>query len=876
MEPSGGTVVRPDEMMAEARLTSKRRKVIPSSAMAPLPDELLTEVLLRLPVKSILRFRAVCRSWAALLSSEEFCGLHMEMVEVKPPPPKLLFVSPTMNFNSTAVYACSLAAHRDDLLFTLDYARGNFVDVLPAPCRGLTLLYDAVAPAYYVCNAATRAITRLPPCQDVPFATAGLGFDARTKLYKVVRFLRSKCHEKQPYKCEVYTLGGEDGDHWRPVAGGVPFRFCKFANSAIWNAVCNKMPPVFADGFLHWLINHSLFVDKPRAAIISFSLTNETFSWIRSPPFVVSGVQLVELDDHLCMVRDLRTGLPAGSMLEIWKLRDCGSGDWSLNRRIDLSGHMLRDFLEPRVVKVIGSFGSSKSSRRIIIATSKHKVFAYDPMSEALETIHSTMEVDVPNQIEPTDIRFSLFRESLAQVHKTKEEKALSSPLAEATKEILLRLPAESVDMFKLVCKQWLGLIRSGSFAHAYFLRKNMDRRPKIMVVGKSTEQSAFSFIPLEKWLQEASDQGKLLDTKVVCSKPCHGLNLVSTEKKDYLYNPCTGFCRTYRNLGPILRHQWRLPGDCCQSEHPFAVGNKNVGLGFDPLIQEHVIMEIFYHMKDYKSRQYLLTCSLLSCNSWRVLQLLPPPLPVNDMPPAYLEGMLYWMSEPRLGQSHKRAIVSFNIATRSFDVIPCPSCIAIWNIRSPCHAFVVELEGVLCAVLANPIADELDIWKWELGQWDRAYTVYLKSWPDYSLRTNTVVPLAIDPTDGRILLSSGRKLGLYDPLKQAIENSFALHQKPLFTPKKQASCLGVDMKFCITKCTHDGKVSSSEKPSVNQYKSFAQPSSASLVKNLPHLSDQSEEDLDRVSRKLMPLVPMLYEESLAYCPGPPKQRWLN
>jgi hypothetical protein len=148
MEPSGCTVV--GEMMAEVCLSNKRRKVIPSSGVVLLPDEIITEVLLRLPIKSILRFRAVCRSWAALLSSEEFCSLHMAMAEVKPSPPKLLFVSPTENFDSTAVYSCSLLDHRDDLLFTLDYARGNFVDVVPAPCHGLTLIYDAVVPAYYV------------------------------------------------------------------------------------------------------------------------------------------------------------------------------------------------------------------------------------------------------------------------------------------------------------------------------------------------------------------------------------------------------------------------------------------------------------------------------------------------------------------------------------------------------------------------------------------------------------------------------------------------------------------------------------------------------------------------------------------------------
>jgi hypothetical protein len=95
----------------------------------------------------------------------------------------------------------------------------------------------------------------------------------------------------------------------------------------------------------------------------------------------------------------------------------------------------------------------------------------------------------------------------------------------------------------------------------------------------------------------------------------------------------------------------------------------------------------------------------------------------------------------------------------------------------------VAELEGFLCSVLADPVADELDIWRWELGQWNRAYKIYLKSWSDCSLGTNIVVALAIDPTDGRVLLSTGRKLGLYNPLKQAIENPFSLDQRPSIVP---------------------------------------------------------------------------------------------
>lgn len=42
-----------------------------------LPMELVTEVLARLPVKSLLRFRCVWKAWCCLISSPDFASLHL-------------------------------------------------------------------------------------------------------------------------------------------------------------------------------------------------------------------------------------------------------------------------------------------------------------------------------------------------------------------------------------------------------------------------------------------------------------------------------------------------------------------------------------------------------------------------------------------------------------------------------------------------------------------------------------------------------------------------------------------------------------------------------------------------------------------------------
>ncbi|CAM0953993.1 unnamed protein product [Alopecurus aequalis] len=445
--------------------SNKRRKrtTVPGCT-AVLPDDMIFEVLLRLPVESILRFRAVCRAWAALFSSKDFCNLHMASAKNKilPSEPKLLLFSPMTTSDTTAVYSCSASVPQNGLLFTFPRARRSSMEVVtPSPCCGLTLLFDAHVRSYYVCNAATRQVARLPPYRDPGHVTsAGLGFDARTKEYKVVRSINGYTYEKEKIRCDVYTPGA---DRWRPAAGKVPFKWSKFAYSAVDHARMNKVPPVFANGFLHWLINPSLLIKRPRAAIISFSVADETFGCIHSPPFwepnenlrpwpQSAGEHLVVLDDQVCIVRNLRDAL------EIWGLLDYGSGAWSLNYRINLFVHVRRELRDPQVVRVIGSVGNCSSGKKIVIATSEHrvhdkfrkKVYTYDPRCQALEIIRSVTETHTAATRFIPGLRFSLFEESLTPVRKFDEE-------PQSTNDRVFRNETiqQDVDQMKSDLKQW-------------------------------------------------------------------------------------------------------------------------------------------------------------------------------------------------------------------------------------------------------------------------------------------------------------------------------------------------------------------------------------------------------------------------------------
>jgi hypothetical protein len=155
----------------------------------------------------------------------------------------------------------------------------------------------------------------------------------------------------------------------------------------------------------------------------------------------------------------------------------------------------------------------------------------------------------------------------------------------------------------------------------------------------------------------------------------------------------------------------------------------------------------------------------------------------------------------------------------------------------------VVELEGTLCVVLADFVAEELDIWKLEHDRWDRAYKVYLDGWLGYrcnSLGVNVVTLLAVDPKDGRILLNAGMKLGLYDPVRRTIENLYDLDE---------VLCLQQRHTFCDELPYSQGKHCS------------------------PQVRLEGENPADS---KILPWVPFLYEESLTSYPRAPIARCLH
>jgi hypothetical protein len=185
-----------------------------------LPCDLQNEILVRLPVKSLLRFQCVCKSWKSFFSSPRFIFTHTQYSESTDNYAHLL------HWQIVRDGVRQYQVHRIDGSFNefqnLEYPykiRGReYSSVLE--CKGLilfttTMIKDEIDDHAHgfepliLWNPAIRMSITLPrPCIDVPAGSLrvhGFGFDHKSNDYKVVRIVYERYSDCSP-KVEQYKL----------------------------------------------------------------------------------------------------------------------------------------------------------------------------------------------------------------------------------------------------------------------------------------------------------------------------------------------------------------------------------------------------------------------------------------------------------------------------------------------------------------------------------------------------------------------------------------------------------------------------------------------------------------------------------------------
>ncbi|KAL6883558.1 hypothetical protein ACP4OV_010972 [Aristida adscensionis] len=206
-----------------------------AAAPCPLPEELVDEILYRLPARSLHRFQCLSRRFHALISSPAFQGAHLRLsahrrslLLIKPPPP----VAARRGGGGPSVYAFQLPSGPVERLTRRRLPQGPvaLVTAAVAPCRGVVLLSCLAYDLHYVWNPSTSELTALPertpllsPARStyVPSLAMfyGLGFCSRYRRHKVVRIYGARDHggyASTTAICEVFAVN--ESAFWRPSA----------------------------------------------------------------------------------------------------------------------------------------------------------------------------------------------------------------------------------------------------------------------------------------------------------------------------------------------------------------------------------------------------------------------------------------------------------------------------------------------------------------------------------------------------------------------------------------------------------------------------------------------------------------------------------
>ncbi|KAL2463316.1 F-box/kelch-repeat protein [Forsythia ovata] len=239
-----------------------------------LPREIITEILLRLPVKSLLKFRCVSKSWLSLISSPRFIKTHLEISTNNNiySHNKIIFISASA---SHILYTCSFYPEIDDNP-TMDivpiYNHSSHTERvvrIVGSCNGLICL--VLEPRIVVIlNPATKKSRKLPVSVKSNRLTMdyGFGYDESNNDYKVVEI--SWTHfisDKYENQVKVYSSKTKS---WRIIDGTAGF---------IVHG-CG----VFANGAIHWKVQYP-DGNPTDWFIIAYNVTTDRYKMVAKPQF---------------------------------------------------------------------------------------------------------------------------------------------------------------------------------------------------------------------------------------------------------------------------------------------------------------------------------------------------------------------------------------------------------------------------------------------------------------------------------------------------------------------------------------------------------------------------------------------------------------
>ncbi|XP_074381060.1 F-box/kelch-repeat protein At3g23880-like [Apium graveolens] len=276
-----------------------------------LSEELLTEVLARLPIKTLLVCKSVSKPWLSHISNPNFINSHLRYIinnNNNDNNPTLLDIldSPEVNLFLDTYSTCHICIDRVVMPSVFRHSRV----VGTSCCNGIVCLSNDYRNVVYLWNPSIRGfkevfVPELYVSKWCPVKT-GFAYDSTCNDYKVFRILYEVNLDSVTSKMQVYLV---NGDSWREFR--VPF----------WGKTMREK----FEGNDFIVVNERLYFNSwDEEQLIAFDLRKEVFGLVPFPGSVQN-----KWSDVLDFKGSIAVVFESVSGIDLWTLDDDVSGQVS-------------------------------------------------------------------------------------------------------------------------------------------------------------------------------------------------------------------------------------------------------------------------------------------------------------------------------------------------------------------------------------------------------------------------------------------------------------------------------------------------------------------------------------------------------------------
>ncbi|PIA40882.1 hypothetical protein AQUCO_02400145v1 [Aquilegia coerulea] len=252
------------------------------------PHDIMVAILSRLPVKPLLRFRSVSKSWNYLIGRDQsFINMHLSRSQIQPVE------------NEKIIFNCD---EHNSHLYSLDYngslERLNSLNLRLRHIRGF--------PHLYIWNPSTLEYRKVQRYKGKYFLSCyGFGYDPNANDYVVVELTR-KNDDRFISTVAIYSLRNHS---WKRIQN-IPYKTSEYSRLG-----------QLVNGSLHWVAHSKMFtLESEENAILAFEIATGKFVEVPCPN-EYCGVMLVgQYQGNLCVFLDMRINYS----FDLWVMNDYG------------------------------------------------------------------------------------------------------------------------------------------------------------------------------------------------------------------------------------------------------------------------------------------------------------------------------------------------------------------------------------------------------------------------------------------------------------------------------------------------------------------------------------------------------------------------